>query len=39
MVLDIPKFKMVGDYNEVFIGHTSTQFWGRKSMNAAILES
>ena len=22
-----PKFKMIGDYNEVFIGHTSTQFW------------
>lgn len=22
-----PKFKMVGDFNEVFIGHTSTQFW------------
>ncbi len=22
-----PKFKMHGDYKEVFIGHTSTQFW------------
>ena len=22
-----PKFKMVGDYKEVFIGHTQTQFW------------
>lgn len=22
-----PKFKMLGDYTEVFIGHTSTQFW------------
>jgi serine/threonine protein phosphatase 1 len=31
-----PKFKMVGDYNEVFIGHTSTQFWGEENpMNAA----
>jgi serine/threonine protein phosphatase 1 len=25
--VDKPKFKMIGDYNEVFIGHTSTQFW------------
>lgn len=23
-----PKFKMIGDYLEVYIGHTSTQFWG-----------
>lgn len=31
-----PKFKMVGDYEEVFIGHTSTQFWKEnKPMNAA----
>lgn len=32
----MPKFKMVGDYNEVFIGHTSTQFWNEdKPMKAA----
>lgn len=31
-----PKFKMLGDYNEVFIGHTSTEFWGKTTpMNAA----
>lgn len=31
-----PKFKMVGDYTEVFIGHTSTQFWKENvPMNAA----
>ena len=24
-----PKFKMVGDFKEVFIGHTPTQFWGK----------
>lgn len=31
-----PKFKMIGDYKEVFIGHTSTQFWDEdKPMNAA----
>lgn len=31
-----PKFKMVGDFKEVFIGHTSTQFWGENQpMNAA----
>ena len=31
-----PKFKMIGDYKEVFIGHTSTQFWKEdKPMNAA----
>lgn len=31
-----PKFKMVGDYKEVFIGHTSTQFWKKDiPMNAA----
>lgn len=31
-----PKFKMLGDYNEVFIGHTSTEFWGQDTpMNAA----
>ena len=31
-----PKFKMVGDFKEVFIGHTSTQFWKEnKPMNAA----
>jgi serine/threonine protein phosphatase 1 len=31
-----PPFKMVGNYNEVFIGHTSTQFWGEENpMNAA----
>ena len=30
------KFKMVGDYEEVFIGHTSTEFWGKDvPMNAA----
>lgn len=32
----IPPFKMVGDFKEVFIGHTSTQFWRKdKPMNAA----
>ena len=31
-----PKFKMVGDYKEVFIGHTSTQMWKETTpMNAA----
>jgi len=31
-----PKFKMIGDYKEIFIGHTSTQFWGEDTpMNAA----
>lgn len=31
-----PKFKMVGDFKEVFIGHTQTQFWGETTpMNAA----
>ena len=31
-----PKFKMVGDYKEVFIGHTPTQFWKQdEPMNAA----
>lgn len=31
-----PKFKMVGDYKEVFIGHTTTEFWGESTpMNAA----
>ena len=31
-----PKFRMVGDYKEVFIGHTSTEFWGETTpMNAA----
>jgi serine/threonine protein phosphatase 1 len=31
-----PRFKMVGDYKEVFIGHTSTQFWKEDvPMNAA----
>lgn len=31
-----PKFKMIGDYSEVFIGHTSTQFWKKdEPMNAA----
>jgi len=31
-----PKFKMVGDFKEVFIGHTSTQFWKKNEpMNAA----
>jgi len=31
-----PKFKMVDEFNEIFIGHTSTQFWGEdKPMNAA----
>lgn len=31
-----PKFKMIGDYKEVFIGHTSTQFWKKDTpMNAA----
>jgi serine/threonine protein phosphatase 1 len=30
------KFNMIGDYKEVFIGHTSTQFWNEdKPMNAA----
>jgi len=34
--IENPKFKMVGDYNEVFIGHTSTEFWGQDTpMNAA----
>ena len=34
--IEKPKFKMLGDYKEVFIGHTSTQFWGEdKPMNAA----
>lgn len=32
----MPPFKMVGDFKEVFIGHTSTQFWGEiEPMNAA----
>jgi serine/threonine protein phosphatase 1 len=31
-----PTFKMHGDFKEVFIGHTSTQFWDEdKPMNAA----
>lgn len=31
-----PKFKMIGDFKEVFIGHTPTQFWGENTpMNAA----
>lgn len=31
-----PPFKMVGDYKEVFLGHTQTQFWGEsKPMHAA----
>lgn len=31
-----PKFKMIGDFKEVYIGHTSTQFWNEdKPMNAA----
>lgn len=31
-----PKFKMIGDYKEVFIGHTSTQFWKQNTpMHAA----
>ena len=30
-----PKFKMVDEFNEIFIGHTSTQFWGEDiPMNA-----
>ena len=34
--IENPKFKMVGDFKEVFIGHTSTQFWKEdKPMNAA----
>lgn len=36
MLANKPKFKMVGDYEEVFIGHTSTQFWKEdKPMHAA----
>lgn len=32
----MPPFKMLGDYKEVFIGHTSTQFWKENEpMNAA----
>jgi serine/threonine protein phosphatase 1 len=27
MLEEKPKFKMVGDYSEVYIGHTSIQFW------------
>jgi len=31
-----PKFKMVEDFKEIFIGHTSTQFWNENEpMNAA----
>jgi len=31
-----PKFKMVGDFSEVFIGHTQVQFWGESTpMKAA----
>ena len=31
-----PKFKMIENFKEVFIGHTSTQFWGEDTpMNAA----
>lgn len=31
-----PKFKMKGDFKEVYIGHTSTQFWdSNEPMNAA----
>ena len=34
--IENPKFKMLGDYKEVFIGHTSTQFWKEDTpMNAA----
>lgn len=35
--LDIkPPFKMVDEFKEIFIGHTSTQFWGKDiPMNAA----
>ncbi len=36
MLANKPKFKMVGDFKEVFIGHTSTQFWEEnKPMHAA----
>jgi hypothetical protein len=31
MVLDIPKFKMVGITMKFFIGHTSTQLWGEEN--------
>lgn len=31
-----PKFKIYGNYSEIFIGHTSTQFWNSdQPMNAA----
>lgn len=30
-----PKFKMQGDFEEVFIGHTSTQFWDTDSFMKA----
>lgn len=36
MLEEKPKFKMVEDFKEVFIGHTSTQFWDEDTpMNAA----
>lgn len=36
MLENKPKFKMHGDFEEVFIGHTSTQFWKEdKPMRAA----
>lgn len=31
-----PKFKINGDFKEIFLGHTQTQFWGESTpMNAA----
>lgn len=36
MLENKPKFKMKGDFQEVFIGHTQTQFWDEDTpMNAA----
>jgi len=36
MLKNKPKFKMHGDFEEVFIGHTSTQFWKKDTpMKAA----
>lgn len=33
---DKPQFKMVDDFSEIFIGHTSTEFWGQDTpMHAA----
>lgn len=31
-----PKFKMVEEFNEIFIGHTSTQFWNEDEFMQAV---